>query len=122
MFPVNIFWPFSPRAVVRLVSGLNSDVEGTLGGLRRAFETASTENAVRTGLRLHPSSRALVLNSSPGLLQFFDTDTLSLSSEVRTWDVVFAVVVVGVLMRLCVVKDMVLRVCCCVVKEVLRGC
>lgn len=68
--------------VIRLVSGLNSDVEGTLGGLRRAFVTSPGENGLRTGLRLHPLSKTLVLNSTPGLVQFFDTETQSLSSEV----------------------------------------
>lgn len=68
--------------VIRLVSGLNSEVEGTLGGLRRAHVTTPGENGVRTGLMLHPQSKALVLNSTPGLLQFYDTETQHLSSEV----------------------------------------
>lgn len=68
--------------VIQLVSGLNSDVEGTLGGLRRAFVAAPKEEGVWSGLVLHPHSKILVLNSTPGLLQFFDTETRALSSEV----------------------------------------
>ena len=74
--------------VIQLVSGLNSDVEGTLGGLRRAFVAAPKEEGVWSGLVLHPRSRILVLNSTPGLLQFFDTETRALSSEVCLWVVV----------------------------------
>ena len=69
--------------MVELVSGLNSEVEGALGGLRRA---QSGESPVRTGLVLHPSSSSsscLVLNSSPGFLQFYDTATGVLSQEAR---------------------------------------
>lgn len=68
--------------VIELVSGLNSDVEGVLGGLRKALVTSPKENAVRTGLVLRPYSTSLVLNSTPGFLQFYDTDTASLSNEV----------------------------------------
>lgn len=65
------------------MSGLNSEVESVLGGLRRALMAGSEEKAVRTGLVLCPSSHSLVLNSSPGLLQFYDTLAPTLSEEVR---------------------------------------
>ena len=70
--------------VVKLVSGLNSELEGTLGGLKKAYVTTPEENGVRTGLVLRPHSTSLVLNSTPGFLQFFDTETKTLSTEVRT--------------------------------------
>lgn len=70
-------------SVVELVSGLNSDVEGVLGGVRRALVAVPGENPVKTGLVLRPSSSSLVLNSSPGFLQFYDTVTGALAEEVR---------------------------------------
>ena len=69
--------------MIQLVSGLNSNVEGTLGGLRRAFVLTPEENGLRTGLQFHPLSKSLVLNSTPGFVQFYDTKTQALSSEVR---------------------------------------
>lgn len=68
---------------MELVSGLNSEVEGVLGGLRRALPTQSGEGPVRTGLVPRPPSSCLVLNSSPGFLQFYDAATGVLSQEAR---------------------------------------
>ncbi len=77
-----IYFEFFSNSVVKLVSGLNSELEGTLGGLKKAYATTPEENGMRMGLVLRPHSTSLVLNSTPGFLQCFDTETQALSTEV----------------------------------------
>ena len=55
-----------------------------LGGLRRTLVTEEGEaSSIRTGLVLRPATSCLVLNSSPGFLQFYDPVSGLLSEEVR---------------------------------------
>ena len=70
-----------PSPVVRIVSGLDTKVEWTLGGLMRAH---SHENGIRTGLvQCGADSKLVALNSTPGFLQFYNPGTDSIAYEVR---------------------------------------
>ena len=57
-----------------MLSGLSLEEDGLLGGLRQAWSSPKV-GEVRTGLVLCPRNRSLVLNSSPGVLQFYDVTT-----------------------------------------------
>ena len=70
--------------VIRLVSGLDTEVECTLGGLRRAHTQDPRENGVKTGLVLDPHSKSIVLNSTPGFLQFYKPGNDTVTQEVCT--------------------------------------
>ncbi len=60
--------------MIQILSGLNLDVEGSLGGLRRAW-LALNKNGMKTGLVVCPNSKSLVFNSTPGVLQFYEART-----------------------------------------------
>ena len=73
-------------SVIRLISGLNSSIERTLGLLRKTLPQQHEKNGVpvRTGLVSTPSSASVIaLNGSPGYLQFFNVDKMCLSQEVK---------------------------------------
>ena len=64
--------------MVQVLSGLSLIVKGFLGDLRKAWLSPGN-SGMKTGLVLRPDSKSLVLNSTPGLLQFFDTSTGTVS-------------------------------------------
>jgi NET1-associated nuclear protein 1 (U3 small nucleolar RNA-associated protein 17) len=60
--------------IIQVVSGLNNNVEWTVGGLRRSHTQTPGENGMRTGLVWDPRSLSLVANSNPGSLQWYRPD------------------------------------------------
>ena len=69
--------------VIQVVSGMNLVVEGYLGGIRTAW-LSPQQNGMKTGLVLCPNSKSLVLNSTPGVLQFYDTATRKVTEVSNT--------------------------------------
>ena len=69
-------------SVVQLVSGLDTEVECTLGVLKRAHTQDPGENGVKTGLVLDPHTKSIVLNSTPGFLQFYKPERDTVAKEV----------------------------------------
>ena len=70
--------------VICLLSGLDTEVEHVVGGLRKAYLQDPKQNGMRTGLVWCPRSNSLLLNSTPGFLQFYDPFTDTVTGEVRT--------------------------------------
>ncbi len=69
--------------VVKVVSGLDTEVEWSIGGLRRAHTQSPDQNGIKTGLVVDPRSMSLVTNSTPGFIQFYDPVSDSVKQEVR---------------------------------------
>lgn len=57
--------------MIRVVSGLNNDVQFTLGGLRKAFLQDPKALGMKTGLVYNPHSNTIAMNSTPGFVQFY---------------------------------------------------
>ena len=70
------------RIVIHLISGMDTDIKCTLGGLRKAYTQTPDEHGIETGLVLEPRSNSIVLNSIPGFIQFYQPKTDSLVYEV----------------------------------------
>ena len=79
---VHVYVHYIYFLVIRVVSGLNSEVEFTLGGLRAARLQDPSENGMKAGIMLDPRSQALVCNSTPGVLQFYQPERNCVDSEV----------------------------------------
>ena len=58
--------------VIRVVSGLNNDIQFTIGGLRKAFLQDSNALGMKTGLVFCSHSDMIALNSTPGFVQFYN--------------------------------------------------
>jgi hypothetical protein len=71
--------------VIQVVSGLNNNVEWTVGGLRRSHTQTPGENGMRTGLVWDPRSLSLVANSNPGSLQWYRPDLDQVTCQVYTF-------------------------------------
>ncbi len=69
--------------VVKVVSGLDTEVEWSFGGLRKAHTQSADQNGIKTGLVLCPRSMSIVTNSTPGFIQFYDPAKDSVKQEVR---------------------------------------
>ena len=69
-------------AVIRVVSGLNNDVQFTIGGLRKACLQDPSVPGMKTGLVLNPSSNTIALNSTPGFIQLYCPATGGIVLEV----------------------------------------
>ena len=72
----------SPSLAIMIVSGLDNEVECSLGGLRRAHTQNPRENGVRTGLQWDPRSQSMVLNANPGMLQWYEPGKDTVVSQV----------------------------------------
>ena len=72
-------------AVVCLLSGLDTEVEHIVGGLRKAYVQNPSQSGLRTGLVWCPRSNSILLNSTPGQLQFYDPFTDLVTREVRLY-------------------------------------
>ena len=70
--------------VICLLSGLDTEVEHVVGGLRKAYMQNPKQNGLKTGLVWCPRSNSLLLNSTPGFLQFYDPFTDTVTKEVGT--------------------------------------
>ena len=68
--------------VIQVVSGLDNNVEWSLGGMRRAHTQDPKENGTRTGLLWDPRSLSIVANSNPGCLQWYRPEVDLVSSQV----------------------------------------
>ena len=53
-----------------------------VGGLRKAYMQDPKQSGLRTGLVWCPRSNSIVLNSTPGVLQFYDPSTDAMIKEV----------------------------------------
>ena len=69
-------------AVIQVVSGLNNNVEWTVGGLRRAHTQDPRDSGMRTGLVWDPRSCSIVTNGNPGSLQWYRPDVDQVASQV----------------------------------------
>ena len=67
---------------MQLVSGLDTAVESTIGGLRKSHTQDPCRNGIRTGLVLCPRSMSIALNGTPGFLQFYNPLTDTVAQEV----------------------------------------
>ena len=72
----------SDRTVIQVVSGLDNEVEWSVGGMRRAHMQSPKENGMKTGLTWDPRSRSIVANSSPGSLQWYRPDIDAVTTQV----------------------------------------
>ena len=72
-----------PPTVICLLSGLDTEVEHTVGGLRKAYMQDPRQSGLRIGLVWCPRSNSLLLNSTPGFLQFYDPFTDTVTKEVQ---------------------------------------
>ena len=54
-----------------MISGLDNEVEWSVGGMRRAHTQNPKESGMRTGLQWDPRSGCMVMNSNPGSLQWY---------------------------------------------------
>ena len=68
--------------VIYLLSGLDTEVEHIVGGLRKAYLQNLSQSGLKIGLVWCPCTKLVLLNSTPGLLQFYDTSTDSVVREV----------------------------------------
>ncbi len=68
--------------VVQVVSGLDTEVEWTIGGLRRSHTQTVDQNGINTGLVICPRSMSIVTNSTPGFIQFYDPVKESVTQQV----------------------------------------
>ena len=54
-----------------MISGLDNEVEWSVGGMHRAHTQNPKESGMRTGLQWDPRSGCMVMNSNPGSLQWY---------------------------------------------------
>ena len=59
------------------------EVEHVVGGLRKAYLQDPKQSGLRTGLVWCPRSNSILLNSTPGFLQFYDPFTDTVTKEVE---------------------------------------
>ena len=67
---------------IHLVSGQSNEVENTLVSLYRALPGLHSNARVSTGLVYDPRTKCIVLNGSPGHLQYFDIFTHRVENQV----------------------------------------
>ncbi|XP_064402757.1 WD repeat-containing protein 75-like isoform X3 [Halichondria panicea] len=72
--------------VVQVVSGLDTEVEWTIGGLRRSHTQTVDQNGINTGLVICPRSMSIVTNSTPGFIQFYDPVKESVTQQLNVTD------------------------------------
>ena len=68
--------------MIRVVSGLNNDVQFTLGGLRKAFLQDPKALGMKTGLVYNPRLNTIAMNSTPGFIQFYSPSSGGVLQEV----------------------------------------
>ena len=71
-----------------LLSGLDTEVEHMIGGLRKAYLQNPDLNGLKAGLVWCPHTDSILLNSTPGFLQFYNPSTDSVTREVYLYVVV----------------------------------